>query len=76
VPRNLPGVVAAHTTLPVIGFLTGQVYRLMDGIRCFLLCQRCLGHFRVATVGVDAGQNAAFFRSKYGAVEGRLLQSI
>lgn len=54
---HLPGVVAAHTTLPVIGVpLTSKVLDGQDAL--FSIVQMPPG-VPVATVGIDAARNAA-----------------
>jgi len=54
---HLPGVVAAHTTLPVIGVPCRSSISL-DGWDSLLSIVQMPPGIPVATVGVDAGQNA------------------
>jgi 5-(carboxyamino)imidazole ribonucleotide mutase len=54
---HLPGVVAAHTTLPVIGVPCKSSISL-DGWDSLLSIVQMPPGIPVATVGVDAGQNA------------------
>ena len=54
---HLPGVVAAHTTLPVIGVpCKSSIY--LDGWDSLLSIVQMPPGIPVATVGVDGGQNA------------------
>jgi phosphoribosylaminoimidazole carboxylase PurE protein len=53
----LPGVVAAHTTLPVIGLPVGA--GPLRGIDALLAIAMLPPGVPVATVGIDNGQNAA-----------------
>ena len=54
---HLPGVVAAHTTLPVIGVPCKSTISL-DGWDSLLSIAQMPPGIPVATVGVDGGQNA------------------
>ena len=52
----LPGVIAAQTTLPVIGV---PIKGMLDGLDALLSIVQMPPGIPVATVGVDAAQNAA-----------------
>lgn len=54
---HLPGVVASHTTLPVIGVPTSG--GALKGIDALLSIVQMPKGIPVATVGLDAGKNAA-----------------
>ncbi len=54
---HLPGVVASHTTLPVIGVPTSG--GALKGIDALLSIVQMPRGIPVATVGLDAGKNAA-----------------
>ncbi|MBA4390399.1 MAG: 5-(carboxyamino)imidazole ribonucleotide mutase [Syntrophus sp. (in: bacteria)] len=54
---HLPGVVASHTTLPVIGVPTSN--GALKGIDALLSIVQMPKGIPVATVGLDAGKNAA-----------------
>lgn len=53
---HLPGVVAAHTTLPVIGL---PIRATLDGMDALLSIVQMPGGVPVATVGINAADNAA-----------------
>ena len=53
----LPGVIAAQTTLPVIGV---PIKGMLDGLDALLSIVQMPPGIPVATVGVNAAQNAAF----------------
>jgi 5-(carboxyamino)imidazole ribonucleotide mutase len=53
---HLPGVVASHTTLPVIGVPTSG--GTLKGIDALLSIVQMPKGIPVATVGIDAGKNA------------------
>lgn len=53
---HLPGVIAAMTTLPVIGL---PINSTLDGIDALLAIVQMPPGIPVATVGINAGQNAA-----------------
>ena len=53
---HLPGVIAAMTTLPVIGV---PINSSLDGIDALLAIVQMPPGIPVATVGINAGQNAA-----------------
>lgn len=54
---HLPGVIASHTTLPVIGVPTSS--GALKGIDALLSIVQMPKGVPVATVGLDAGKNAA-----------------
>lgn len=54
---HLPGVLAAYTTLPVIGVPMKSSF--MDGLDSLLSIVQMPGGVPVASVGVDAAENAA-----------------
>lgn len=55
----LPGVVAAHTDLPVIGVPLRSSLSVLDGLDALLAISQMPPGVPVATVGVDNGRNAA-----------------
>ena len=55
----LPGVVAAHTDLPVIGVPFRSSLSLLDGLDALLAIAQMPPGIPVATVGVDNARNAA-----------------
>jgi 5-(carboxyamino)imidazole ribonucleotide mutase len=55
----LPGVVAAHTDLPVIGVPLRSSLSLLDGLDALLAITQMPPGVPVATVGVDNARNAA-----------------
>jgi len=59
---HLPGVIAAHTTLPVIGVPTSN--GALNGIDALLSIVQMPKGIPVATVGLDAGKNAAILACK------------
>jgi len=52
---HLPGVVAAHTTIPVIGL---PIRASLDGLDALLSIVQMPGGIPVATVGINASDNA------------------
>ncbi|MCX8110112.1 MAG: 5-(carboxyamino)imidazole ribonucleotide mutase [Syntrophorhabdaceae bacterium] len=59
---HLPGVIASHTTLPVIGVpLSGGV---LNGVDALLSIVQMPKGIPVATVGIDASRNAAILACK------------
>jgi len=56
---HLPGVIASHTTLPVIGVPTGS--GSLNGIDALLSIVSMPKGIPVATVGINASKNAAIF---------------
>src|SRR5579872_1057643 len=64
----LPGVVAAHTDLPVIGVPLRSSLSVLDGLDALLSIVQMPPGVPVATVGVDNAKNAA-------ALAGRILVS-
>ena len=57
----LPGVIAANTTLPVIGV---PVKGMLDGLDALLSIVQMPPGIPVATVGVNGAQNAAILASR------------
>ncbi len=55
----LPGVVAAHTDLPVIGVPLRSRMSVLDGLDALLSIVQMPPGVPVATVGVDNAKNAA-----------------
>ena len=55
----LPGVVAAHTDLPVIGVPLRSSMSVLDGLDALLAIAQMPPGIPVATVGVDNARNAA-----------------
>jgi phosphoribosylaminoimidazole carboxylase PurE protein len=55
----LPGVVAAHTDLPVIGVPLRSSNSVLDGLDALLSIVQMPPGVPVATVGVDNARNAA-----------------
>jgi len=55
----LPGVVAAHTDLPVIGVPLRSSLSVLDGLDALLAIAQMPPGVPVAAVGVDNGKNAA-----------------
>ena len=55
----LPGVVAAHTELPVIGVPLRSSLSVLDGLDALLAIAQMPPGVPVATVGVDNARNAA-----------------
>ncbi len=74
---HLPGVIASHTTLPVIGVpASGGILKGKDAL--YSIVQMPKG-IPVASVGIDAGKNAAILACeilsiKYDAVEKALVK--
>ena len=60
----LPGVVAAHTTLPVIGVPLRSSKSLLDGLDALLSIVQMPPGVPVATVGVDNAKNAAVLAAR------------
>jgi 5-(carboxyamino)imidazole ribonucleotide mutase len=55
----LPGAVAAHTDLPVIGVPLRSEKSILDGLDALLAISQLPPGVPVATVGVDSARNAA-----------------
>jgi phosphoribosylaminoimidazole carboxylase PurE protein len=55
----LPGVVASHTDLPVIGVPLRSSLSMLDGLDALLAISQMPPGVPVATVGVDNARNAA-----------------
>ena len=60
----LPGVVAAHTTLPVIGVPLRSSKSVLDGLDALLSMVQMPPGVPVATVGVDNATNAALLAAR------------
>ena len=60
----LPGVVAAHTELPVIGVPLRSSLSLLDGLDALLSIVQMPPGVPVATVGVDNAKNAAVLAAR------------
>lgn len=61
----LPGVIAAHTTLPVIGV---PIKGMLDGLDALLSIVQMPPAIPVATVGVNAAKNAAVLAEEMLAI--------
>lgn len=59
---HLPGVIASHTTIPVIGVPTSG--GVLNGIDALLSIVQMPKGIPVATVGIDASRNAAILACK------------
>ena len=66
----LPGVVAAHTDLPVIGVPLRSSMSVLDGLDALLSIVQMPPGVPVATVGVDNAKNAAVLASRILALSG------
>ncbi len=64
----LPGVVAAHTELPVIGVPLRSSKSMLDGLDALLSIVQMPPGVPVATVGVDNARNAAVLAARILAV--------
>jgi phosphoribosylaminoimidazole carboxylase PurE protein len=60
----LPGVVAAHTELPVIGVPLRSSMSVLDGLDALLSIVQMPPGVPVATVGVDNARNAAVLAAR------------
>jgi phosphoribosylaminoimidazole carboxylase PurE protein len=60
----LPGVVAAHTDLPVIGVPLRSSMSVLDGLDALLSIVQMPPGVPVATVGVDNAKNAAVLAAR------------
>ena len=60
----LPGVVAAHTDLPVIGVPLRSSMSVLDGLDALLSIVQMPPGVPVATVGVDNARNAAVLAAR------------
>jgi phosphoribosylaminoimidazole carboxylase PurE protein len=61
---GLPGVVAAHTDLPVIGVPLRSSMSVLDGLDALLSIVQMPPGVPVATVGVDNARNAAVLAAR------------
>ena len=68
---HLAGVLAAHTTLPVIGIPVKS--STLDGLDALLATVQMPGGIPVATVAIDGAQNAALLAAQILAVEDETL---
>ena len=66
----LPGVVAAHTELPVIGVPLRSSKSVLDGLDALLSIVQMPPGVPVATVGVDNAKNAAVLAARIVALTG------
>jgi phosphoribosylaminoimidazole carboxylase PurE protein len=64
----LPGVVAAHTDLPVVGVPLRSSLSVLDGLDALLAIAQMPPGVPVATVGVDNARNAALLAARILAV--------
>ena len=64
----LPGVVAAHTALPVVGVPLRSSKSVLDGLDALLSIVQMPPGVPVATVGVDNARNAAVLAARILAV--------
>jgi phosphoribosylaminoimidazole carboxylase PurE protein len=60
----LPGAVAAHTDLPVIGVPLRSSMSVLDGLDALLAIAQMPPGVPVATVGVDSAKNAAVLAAR------------
>ena len=67
---HLPGVIAAMTTLPVIGL---PINSTLDGMDALLAIVQMPPGITVATVGINAGQNAAILAIQMLALNDKAL---
>jgi 5-(carboxyamino)imidazole ribonucleotide mutase len=65
----LPGAVAAHTDLPVIGVPLRSSASVLDGLDALLAIVQMPPGVPVACVGVDAARNAALLAARILSVE-------
>ena len=66
----LPGVVAAHTDLPVIGVPLRSSKSVLDGLDALLSIVQMPPGVPVATVGVDNAKNAAVLAARILGTQG------
>ena len=64
----LPGLVAAHTELPVIGVPLRSSMSVLDGLDALLSIAQMPPGIPVATVGVDNAKNAAVLAARMLAI--------
>ena len=64
----LPGVVAAHTDLPVVGVPLRSSLSVLDGLDALLSIVQMPPGVPVATVGVDNAKNAAVLAARILAI--------
>ena len=70
----LPGVLAAHTDLPVIGVPLRSSLSVLDGLDAMLAIAQMPPGVPVATVGVDNARNAAVLAARILALAGQPVQ--
>ena len=68
---HLPGVIASMTTLPVIGL---PINSSLDGMDALLAIVQMPPGIPVATVGINAGENAALLSAQILALKDESLQ--
>ena len=68
---HLPGVIASMTTLPVIGL---PINSSLDGMDALLSIVQMPPGIPVATVGINAGMNAALLAAQILALKDEVLQ--
>lgn len=68
----LPGVIAAQTSLPVIGV---PIKGMLDGLDALLSIVQMPPGIPVATVGINAAQNAALLAAQILAISDRVLST-
>ena len=66
----LPGVVAAHTDLPVIGVPLRSEKSILDGLDALISITQLPPGVPVAAVGVDSARNAAILAKRILALPG------
>ena len=64
----LPGAVAAHTELPVIGVPLRSSTSVLDGLDALLAITQMPPGVPVGSMGVDAAKNAAIFAARILAI--------
>ncbi|KKU50350.1 MAG: N5-carboxyaminoimidazole ribonucleotide mutase [Parcubacteria group bacterium GW2011_GWA1_47_10] len=69
---HLAGVIAAHTTLPVVGLPVKA--KSLDGLDSLLSTVQMPPGIPVATVGINAGKNAGLLAIQILAVEDKTLE--
>ncbi|MEK7093501.1 MAG: 5-(carboxyamino)imidazole ribonucleotide mutase [Patescibacteria group bacterium] len=73
----LPGTVAAHTSLPVIGIPLTSASSVEGGLDAILSILQMPPGVPVATVGLNAGKNAAVLAAQIiGAGDSNVLQNV
>lgn len=67
----LPGVIAAHTELPVIGVPLRSAKSVLDGLDALVAITQMPPGVPVASVGVDGARNAALLAARILALASR-----